>query len=135
LLLAGELLELSGKVKKGNGSQIAKQVLESGNAYEKFLAICKAQGRFSKPVLAHYKIEIKAEKSGVLERIDNRKIAKLAKLSGAPQSKSAGILLNVHLEDIIEKNQLLYTIYAESKGELNYAMKYKNNHNDILIIN
>ncbi len=135
LLLAGQLLELSGKVELGMGSQIAKQMLESGKAYEKFLAICKAQGRFSKPVLAPYKIEIKAEKTGVLERIDNRKIAKLAKLSGAPQSKSAGILLNVHLKDRIEKDQLLYTIYAESQGELNYALEYYKNHDDIIKIN
>jgi len=134
LLLAGELLELSGKVEKGKGTETAQQVLKSGKAYEKFISICKAQGRFSKPVLAPYKIEIKAEKSGVLERIDNRKIAKLAKLSGAPQSKSAGILLNTHLGENIEENQLLYTIYAESKGELNYALEYKNNHIDIITI-
>ncbi|MGV8813548.1 MAG: thymidine phosphorylase family protein [Gelidibacter sp.] len=135
LFLAGELLELSGKVEKGKGRRTAQKVLESGKAYEKFIAICKAQGRFSKPVLAPYKIEIKAEKSGVLKRIDNRKIAKLAKLSGAPQSKSAGISLNVHLNDKIEKDQLLYTLYAESKGELNYAMEYYKNHNDIIKIN
>ena len=135
LLLAGELIELSGKVEKGKGTETAKEVLISGKAYEKFLAICKAQGRFSKPVLAPYKIEIRAEKSGSLKRIDNRKIAKLAKLSGAPQSKSAGILLNVHLGEQVEENQLLYTIYAESQGELNYAMVYKNNHKDIITIN
>ena len=134
LLLAGELIELSGKVEKGKGTETAKEVLTSGKAYEKFLAICKAQGRFSKPVLAPYKIEIKAEKSGSLERIDNRKIAKLAKLSGAPQSKSAGILLNVHLNDKIEKDDLLYTLFAESQGELNYALEYKNSHNDIITI-
>ena len=134
LLLAGELLELSGKVGKGKGTQIAKEVLKSGKAYDKFLAICKAQGRFTEPVLAPYKIEIKAEKSGILKRIDNRKIAKLAKLSGAPQAKSAGIVLNVHLEEDIKVNQLLYTLYAESKGELNYALEYKNNHNDIITI-
>jgi thymidine phosphorylase len=134
LLLASELLELSGKVESGTGSQIAKQVLESGKAYEKFLAICKAQGRFTEPVLAPYKIEIKAEKSGILKRIDNRKISKLAKLSGAPKSKSAGIVLNVYLQEKIQANQLLYTLYAESKGELNYALEYKNNHNDIITI-
>ena len=134
LLLAGELIELSGKVKKGKGTETAKEILKSGKAYNKFLAICKAQGRFTEPVLAPYTIEIKAEKAGILERIDNRKIAKLAKLSGAPQSKSAGILLNVHLDEKIEENHLLYTIYAESKGELNYALEYKNYHNNILTI-
>ncbi|WP_452600718.1 thymidine phosphorylase family protein [Pontimicrobium sp. MEBiC06410] len=134
MLLAGELLELSGKVSLGSGRQTAIQLLESGKVYEKFLAICKAQGRFIEPVLAPYKAEIKAEASGTLKCIDNRKIAKLAKLSGAPQSKSAGILLNVHLNEQIEKNQLLYTLYAESQGELNYALDYKNNHNDIITI-
>ena len=135
LLLAAELIELSGKVEKGKGLETAHQILTSGQAHKKFLAICNAQGRFSKPVLAPYKTEIRAENSGVLKRIDNRKIAKLAKLSGAPQSKSAGILLNVHLNEKIEIDQLLYTIYAESKGELNYALEYKNNHNDIITIN
>ena len=134
LLLSGEILELSRKVEKGKGTKTAKEVLKSGQAYKKFLAICKAQGRFSEPVLAPYKIEIRAETSGILKRIDNRKIAKLAKLSGAPQSKSAGILMNVHLDEKIEENQLLYTIYAESKGELNYALEYKNYHNNILTI-
>lgn len=134
LLLAGELLELSGKVDSGTGYQTAKQVLESGKAYKKFISICKAQGRFSQPVLAHYKNEVRAEKPGVLQVIDNRKIAKLAKLSGAPQSKSAGIHLNVRLGENIEKGQLLYTIYAESKGELNYALEYKNHHDNIITL-
>ena len=134
LLLAGELIELSGKAEKGKGMETAKEVLTSGKAYEKFLAICKAQGRFTQPVLAPYKTEIKAKSSGVLKRIDNRKIAKLAKLSGAPQSKSAGIILNINLGGTIEANQVLYTMYAESEGELNYALEYKNNHDDIITI-
>ena len=134
ILIAGELLELSGKVEIGSGNETAKHLLESGKAFKKFLAICKAQGRYTEPVLAPYKIEIKAEKSGVLTRIDNRKIAKLAKLSGAPHSKSAGILLNTHLGEKIEENQVLYTLFAESKGELNYALEYENNHNNILTI-
>ena len=134
VLLAGELLELSGKVEKEKGMETAKEVLISGKAYEKFLAICKAQGRFTQPVLAPFKTEIRAETSGILKRIDNRKIAKLAKLSGAPQSKSAGISLNVHLNDKVEKDGLLYTLFAESQGELNYALEYKNRHNDIITI-
>jgi len=134
LLLAGELLEISGKVDLGKGYITAKHLLESGLAYKKFIAICEAQGRFTQPVLAQYKFEVKAEKSGKLIRIDNRKLAKLAKLSGAPKSKSAGILLNLQLGQNIEMDQILYTLYAESKGELNYAMQYKTKHNDIITI-
>lgn len=134
LLLAGELLELSGKVDSGTGYQTARELLESGKAYKKFIAICEAQGHFSQPVLAPYKFEVRAKKSGILKIIDNRKIAKLAKLSGAPTAKSAGILLNARLGENIEKGQLLFTIYAESKGELNYAMEYKNYHDNIITV-
>jgi thymidine phosphorylase len=134
LLLAGELMELSGKVEKGNGKEIALRILKSGEAYKKFVSICYAQGRFTEPIMAPYKFDIKSDKYGLVTRIDNRKIAKLAKLSGAPQDKSAGILLHTHLGEVIEENQLLYTIYAESKGELNYALEYKNNHDDIITI-
>lgn len=133
LLLAGALLELSGEVEIGNGSRTARQLLESGKAYEKFEAICKAQGRFTQPVMAPYQSEIRAEKTGILNRMDNRKLAKLAKLSGAPQSRSAGIILNVQLNKKIEKGQLLYTLFAESKGELNYALNYEKNHHDDLL--
>ncbi len=134
LLLAGELLELSGKVEKGEGLAKADELLKSGKAYEKFVAICKAQGRFTAPKLAAYKHEIIAEKTGVVSVIDNRKLAMLAKLSGAPHSPSAGILLKTHLGDRVDKGQLLYIIYAESIGELNYAMGYYQSQKDILTI-
>ena len=134
LLLAGELLELSGKVAAGSGNGIARELLDSGKAYEKFMAICKAQGRFTEPALAPYSHKVYSEKKGTLIRIDNRKIAKLAKLSGAPEFKASGISLNVHLGDTIEKDQLLYTIYGEAKGELRFALDYLKVHKDIMTI-
>jgi len=134
LLLAGAILELSGKVTSGSGITTAAQLLESGKAYNKFKAICLAQGRFTEPAIAKYSHEIRSENDGTLIRIDNRKIAKLAKLSGAPEFKSSGIKLNVHLGNTIKKGQLLYTIYAEAPGELKYAMNYLNAHKDIMTI-
>ena len=134
LLLAGKLLELSGTVGRAMGYERAKKLLTSGKAYEKFTAICRAQGRFSLPVRAPFLHEIRASHAGNLTRIDNRKIAKLAKLSGAPHSKSAGIRMNVKLGDQIVKDQLLYTVFAESKGELNYALDYQHNHPEIVTI-
>ena len=72
--------------------------------------------------------------TGNIQEINNRKIAKLAKLSGAPQSKSAGISMNVRLGDEIEKGELLYILHAETNGELNYALEYYENHDDIITI-
>lgn len=134
LLLAGELLELSGKVPVGKGNATARELLDSGKAYEKFKAICLAQGRFTEPVMASYSHNIYSQKNGTLIRIDNRKIAKLAKLSGAPEFKASGIVLHVHLGDYIEKDQLLYTIYGEAKGELRFALDYLKVHKDIMAI-
>ena len=134
LLLAGLLLELSEKVETGKGLDTAKELLENGKAYQKFEAICKAQGRFSKTYVAPYQFEMHAPKRGKVKKINNRKIAKLAKLSGAPQSKSAGISMNVRLGDEIEKGELLYILHAETNGELNYALEYYENHDDIITI-
>lgn len=134
LLLAAELLELSGKVSQGKGLNLANELLSSGKAFEKFKAICNAQGRFTLPVRAPYRYEIRAKESGELLKIDNRKIAKLAKLAGAPHSKSAGVLMNVKLGGKIKNGLLLYTIFAESKGELSYALEYHELHPAILTI-
>ena len=134
LLLAGELLELSGKVELGDGNEKAREILESGEAYKKFLAICSAQGRFTEPKLAIYKQEIKAGLAGTVIKVDNRRLAKIAKLAGAPSDKEAGIDFMSPLGIEVEKGQTLYIIYAESKGELDYAMEYYNSQTDILTI-
>lgn len=134
LTLAGQLLELSREVEEGKGDQVARDLLESGKAFKKFMAICTAQGRYSQPIIAPYHFEMHAPKCGKVSGVNNRKIAKLAKLSGAPQSKTAGILMNVRLGEEVEKGQLLYTLYAESLGELNYSLEYYENHDDIIVI-
>jgi len=134
LLLAGELLELSGEVEFGDGNVKARHILQSGKAYEKFLAICKAQGRFNEPTLAKYQHEIKAEHSGTVLKIDNRRLAKIAKLAGAPDDKSSGVDFLTPVGTRIEKGQTLYVIHAESEGELAYALEYYHSQKDILTI-
>ncbi len=132
--IAGQLLELSGKIEAGKGIEVALDILESRRAYEKFKTICLAQGRFSEPEIAIFSHKVYSETEGTLIRIDNRKIAKLAKLSGAPEFSGAGILLNVHVGHTIKKGQLLFTIYSGAEGELKYALGYLRKHSDILTI-
>jgi putative thymidine phosphorylase len=45
LFLAGTILEISGKVKKGMGEKLASEILHSGKALKKFNEIIDAQGR------------------------------------------------------------------------------------------
>lgn len=125
LRLAGAILEFSSTVKHGTGEKIAKEILDSGKAWKKFQAICLAQGGFSEPKKARFRYTITASKNGLVFAIDNRQLAQIAKLAGAPHSKTAGIELHVTIGKNVEKGEPIYTIYSETKGELNYALSYK----------
>ncbi|MDI1354251.1 MAG: thymidine phosphorylase family protein [bacterium] len=134
ILLAGEIFELSNTSKPGEGQELASEILSSGRAYAKFLSICKAQGAIKEPQLAKLKVDVKAIRGGTILEINNRKLAKLAKLAGAPKAKSAGILLHCPLGKKVQENDVLYTIYAEETGELNYALDYLKVQTDIILI-
>lgn len=132
LELAGHLLEFSPTVAPGEGLKIATDILESGRAWQKFQHICAAQGGMKAiPVASHFR-DILAEYPGKVVSIDNRYIARVAKLAGAPSDVAAGVLLKVNVGSMVEKNQVLYRIYAESKGELIYALSLLKQHKEII---
>ena len=135
LKLAGRLLEITGKAKGAEGYQMAFNILEKGEAWKKFQAICQAQGRFTEPVIGEFMHDVRCDHSGVVVRIDNRKLARLAKLCGAPQSPGAGILFLSPLYKKVNPGDILYTLYSQSRGELDYAKEYlSENKNSILEI-
>jgi thymidine phosphorylase len=124
LVLAGALLELAGKASEGMGATLATQVLDDGRAWAKFQHICEAQGGMRVPPQSHHRKSLIAAKDGVLSAIDNRRLARLAKLAGAPQDKAAGVEMHVRLGDRLERNMPLCTVHAEAPGELAYALNY-----------
>ncbi len=127
--LAQDLLDLVGSDKR------ALEILENGEAYKKFKAICLAQGEWKIPQFAKYSKEIKATKSGHVKSVNNRQIAKLAKLAGAPVSPAAGIQYFSSIGKKINKGDTLFTIWAEIPGELAYALDYLTSVPDIIKIN
>ena len=134
LRLAAALLELGGKASRGDGLALAKQLLENGDAYRKFSAICQAQGGFREPGSAPFTHEILSRQRGVIAAIDNRLLAKVAKLAGAPAAKTAGLECPVKLGSHVEPGSLLCRLHAESKGELDYAMSFVKMQDDIIRI-
>ena len=124
LTLAGMLLEFSPKVGKGRGKKLAAEILKSGQALQKFKNICEAQGGMRTIPIARYTKPYIAKKSGKVIAIDNRYIARVAKLAGAPTSKAAGVDLHLHLGDSIEQSQAIFTVHSESEGELEYAFEF-----------
>ena len=135
ILLASALLELSGKVSEHESMNISTEIIDSGKAYRKFKAICLAQGRYYEPDnYAPYKKNVVAKHTGIVTEIDNRKLAKVAKLAGAPNDSSAGIYLYSHIGTPVEKGQVLYSVYAKSPGQLNYALEYAKQQHQIIKI-
>lgn len=134
LMLAGEILELSGKVADRKGYAEAEKILNDGRAWAKFQAICEAQGGMREPTVAQYHFEQIADHGGVVEQIDNRRLALVAKLAGAPMAPSAGIYLHVKQGQQVKKGQPLFDIYAEANGELEYAMDYLSTQQEIISI-
>jgi len=124
ILIAGVLLEQVGKTSPGNGEATATRILRAGIALKKFQAICKAQGGFREPRLGNLRYEVLTAEGGKVKEIDNRRIAKVAKLSGAPARRGAGVRLHCKLGHQLMAGALMYTIFAETSGELNYAKMY-----------
>ncbi len=123
-LLAGKLLEMGGVAAAGQGASLAAQVLQDGRAWRKFQEICEAQGGMRQPPVAAHRHAIGAQRSGSVIAIDNRRLARIAKLAGAPKAASAGIDLHVQTGEFVERGQPLFTLHAESPGALAYAMEY-----------
>lgn len=122
--LAGTLMELAGGARPGAGKVLAERTLAEGRAWTKFQRICEAQGGMRVPPVARQMQPLLAERSGRVDGLDNRKLATLAKLAGAPEAKAAGIEMHVRLGDIVHHGEPLCTVHAETRGELDYALAY-----------
>ena len=130
--LAGILLEMGGKAAAGAGYGLALQTLADGRAWNKFLAICEAQGGLRTPPLAPLTQVWRAPEAGRICSIDNRRLARLAKLAGAPETAAAGLEIHVKLDENVAHDQPLCTIHAGSRGELEYALAYAESNADII---
>lgn len=112
----------------------AREALVSGRAWAKFERICAAQGGMRTPPRARLRRDWLAKSSGVARSIDNRKIARLAKLAGAPDAKAAGLELHVRLGSPVKAGEALFTIHAEAEGELRYAIAYADANADLVAL-
>ena len=132
--LAGALLELVALAPEGAGGAAAAAGLDDGSAWRTFQRICEEQGGMRAPPVARHTHAVLAPRAGTVAGIDNRKLARVAKLAGAPDDKAAGLDLHVRLGDRVETGQPVYTIHSEHRGGLNYAMEYAGHADGIISI-
>jgi putative thymidine phosphorylase len=125
IFLAGQILELSGKAKKGQGESLARQILYSGKAFKKFKEIIEAQnGKVVDLKPSKINHTFFSKKTGTIFKIENHKINNLARIAGCPIDKFAGVFIHHHINDIVKKGEKILTVYAETKSRLNEAIKY-----------
>jgi thymidine phosphorylase len=130
--LAGAALEIGRKAGKGEGTRLALETLADGRAWSKFEAICEAQGGMRTPPTAANVHPLVAPHAGRIVHVDNRKLARLAKLAGAPVAKAAGVRMDVRLGQEIDKGQPMLHVQAETRAELAYALEYAARSGDIV---
>jgi thymidine phosphorylase len=132
--LAGEVLELGGRAAPGAGTSLARAILDDGRAWRKFQAICEAQGGLRTPPTAAHTQAVAAGHAGKVALIDNRRLARVAKLAGAPASPAAGLELHAPVGTAVERGQPLFTVHAQTPGELAYALDYADTKPEIMLI-
>lgn len=132
--VAGAVLDLLPGATRGDGRALASEALRSGTALQKFLAICAAQGGFQEPGTARFIKPFLAPISGRIVCIDNRRLARVAKLAGAPHDAVAGVVCMLREGDLVERGAALFQVHAATRGELSYALDYAFAHPDILTV-
>lgn len=137
LALAAVLLEMGGAAEEGHGLELAARTLDSGAAHEKFEAICTAQGGRRTPPTSKHRFVVEAPLGARIKGFDNRRLARVAKLAGAPGAPASGLECHVRIGDRVDRGDPLYTIHAETRGELSYAREYagrQSDHNGRIVI-
>lgn len=112
LFLAGRVLEFDPQLRGGQGYALAKEILESGRAFEAFQKIVNSQGANEVPALGQYVRDVVAPYDGVVKSISNVTINKIGVYAGATQCLGSGVDLHKKTGDRVKAGETLYTIYS-----------------------
>jgi AMP phosphorylase len=129
--MATILLEESGKAQRGQGEKLARETLTSGKALDKFWEIAIAQGQEAPIKSEDIKVgeltsKIKAHKAGRIMSINTRGMVDIARALGTPKIKEAGIYLHKHVGDVVEKGDVIATLYSVTESRLNQGKEVAN---------
>ena len=103
------------------------EVLDSGKALNKFYELVKYQGGDISKLnhISKYEYKVYSKKSGYITKMNTAKIGKISSMLGAGRIKkddlidyNAGIVLNKKINDYVNKNDLLATLYTDKKIDL-----------------
>lgn len=124
--LATEMVSMGKNIDRSIAYDEVVDSIKSLKAYNKFLELVKAQGgKIDSLCLSDDVIEIKADVSGVVKKIDALELGKLSVALGAGRVNkedkidyNVGIYLNKLVGDTVKKGDTLATIYVNKKVDL-----------------
>ncbi len=123
LLLAGRILDFDPALRGGQGRAQATALLESGAALAAMERIISAQGRNdSEYPLGHLVQEVAAPADGTVASIDCYRLARIARLAGAPMDKGSGIDLLKKIGDPVRRGEPVYRIHASMPSDFQFAV-------------
>jgi thymidine phosphorylase len=122
LRLAAHLLEYDPQLRGGAGYARACELLSSGAAMKKMQTIIDAQGPSNcRNDVGKLTFDVVAANDGKVLEINCLQLNRLARTTGAPIDKGAGIGLFKKIGDRVEKGQPLYRMHAYDQSELDLA--------------
>ena len=120
--LAAAILDFDPRLEGHQGLARARDLLETGEALRAMERIIAAQGPPPFAVrLGKLTMDIRAPQSGIVSAIDCFRIARIARLAGAPLAKGAGIDLFKKVGDHAEAGEPLYRIYSQLESDFTFA--------------
>ena len=122
--LAGRLIELDPDCPGGSGEARARELIDSGAALRKLEAIAEAQG--PSPLAGGLTPgglvqEVTASRDGVVTGVDCLRIARIARLAGAPTDPGAGLDLLKRRGETVRRGEPLYRLHAEDPADFALA--------------
>lgn len=124
LKLAGRVLDFDPALRGGAGEARAAELLTSGAAMTAMERILTAQGPPPRVVTLGGRItEATAAHDGFVTDIDCFRIARIARLAGAPTDAGAGLDLFKRLGDPVRAGEPLYRLYAEDATDFTMAVE------------
>ena len=122
VMLAGHVIEFDPALRGGEGHRIARELLDGGGALVAMERIIEAQGRQTRTYgLGPLKRDVTAPRAGRVTGIDNLRLARIARLAGAPMDKGAGLDMAVSLGTGVAAGDTLYTLYAHHPADFGFA--------------
>jgi pyrimidine-nucleoside phosphorylase len=135
-VLAGAMLVLGKKARTiAEGTELSKEAIRDGSAYQKFLQLVAAQGgsvaaieNLEKYPLSKHAIEVKTMESGYVAEIDPVELGLSSISLGAGRGQiddaidpKAGIVLRKKVGDAVEARDTLAVLHTDSDGIIEAA--------------